>query len=259
MNLEDILKIGTRAAQPVATAVGEGSLYSVSDEGYKVEQSRAGAWITYAGSSSSSSGGQIANFPFFPESDNEYIEPLIVIPTPKQTREILAGTNVTFDDTVPGVRTINAAGGGSGGSWTLAGSWTWSTNVINVTFTDLGAYSEILIVFKDILLQASGQLYWIVSINNGVSYLNTSGDYQWIGAGGALTANAWFRPFANPSSAARSGWITINPFNSADYKIMDSPMLPLTALIPTLNALNAIQVGMDGTNITGGSIRVYGR
>lgn len=34
------------------------------------------------------------------------------------SRELLAGTNITFDDVVPGERTINAAGGGGGGTVT---------------------------------------------------------------------------------------------------------------------------------------------
>lgn len=55
MNLEDILKIGTRASQPLASSVAEGTLYSVTDESYLVEQSRSGAWITYAGSGSGGS------------------------------------------------------------------------------------------------------------------------------------------------------------------------------------------------------------
>lgn len=48
MNLEDVLLRGTRVAQPLATAVAEGMLYYVTDEGV-TEQSRAGAWVAYSG------------------------------------------------------------------------------------------------------------------------------------------------------------------------------------------------------------------
>jgi hypothetical protein len=44
-----ILQIGTRAAQPAATDVAPGTLYSVTDESNLVEQSDGAAWATYAG------------------------------------------------------------------------------------------------------------------------------------------------------------------------------------------------------------------
>jgi hypothetical protein len=45
--LDDVLQRGTRAAQPAAAAVVPGTLYSVSDEGYRVEQSDGSAWAIY--------------------------------------------------------------------------------------------------------------------------------------------------------------------------------------------------------------------
>jgi hypothetical protein len=47
MNLEDVLIRDTRANQPLATAVAEGSLYFVTDESV-TEQSRGGAWVNYS-------------------------------------------------------------------------------------------------------------------------------------------------------------------------------------------------------------------
>lgn len=47
MNLENVLLRGTRASQPVATDVAEGSLYYVTDEGV-LEQSLSGSWVTYS-------------------------------------------------------------------------------------------------------------------------------------------------------------------------------------------------------------------
>jgi hypothetical protein len=48
--LEDVLLRGTRAAQPGAGTVAEGTLYYVTDEGV-TEQSRASAWVTYTDTS----------------------------------------------------------------------------------------------------------------------------------------------------------------------------------------------------------------
>lgn len=54
MNLEDVLLRDTRANQPAATDVAEGTLYYVSDE-QVTEQSRGAAWVDY--SDSGASGG----------------------------------------------------------------------------------------------------------------------------------------------------------------------------------------------------------
>lgn len=54
MNLEDILIRGTRADQPLATEVGTGALYYVTDEAV-TEQSDGSSWLTY----SDSAGGGI--------------------------------------------------------------------------------------------------------------------------------------------------------------------------------------------------------
>ncbi len=47
MNLEDVLLRDTRAAQPAANTVPEGTLYYVTDESV-TEQSRSSAWVTYS-------------------------------------------------------------------------------------------------------------------------------------------------------------------------------------------------------------------
>ena len=48
MNLEDVIRRGTRAAQPAATAVPKGTLYYVTDE-IKLERSTGAAWESYSG------------------------------------------------------------------------------------------------------------------------------------------------------------------------------------------------------------------
>ncbi len=54
MNLEDTLLQGTRASQPAASLVAEGSLYFVTDEDI-TEQSLASAWTPYSGPAASGS------------------------------------------------------------------------------------------------------------------------------------------------------------------------------------------------------------
>lgn len=54
---EDLIIVpGTRAEQPVATAVPEGTLYSVTDEDNIVERSNGATWVTFAGAGGGGSG-----------------------------------------------------------------------------------------------------------------------------------------------------------------------------------------------------------
>lgn len=54
MNLEDVLLRGTRASQPLATAVATGTLYFVTDESL-TEQSNGAAWVSFSGTSGGAS------------------------------------------------------------------------------------------------------------------------------------------------------------------------------------------------------------
>jgi hypothetical protein len=90
MNLEHVLLRDTRANQPVATTVAEGTLYFVTDE-LVTEQSRSGSWVTYSGS-------VLDNLTFITESDETTDLP--------NSRQLLAGPGITLDDTTPGELTI---------------------------------------------------------------------------------------------------------------------------------------------------------
>lgn len=50
--LQDVIQRGTRASQPLATAVAVGTLYGVTDEGDIVERSNGSIWQAYSPSSS---------------------------------------------------------------------------------------------------------------------------------------------------------------------------------------------------------------
>lgn len=49
--LSDVIKRGTRAAQPAATAVATGTLYCVTDESNKLERSNGTTWDSYSNTS----------------------------------------------------------------------------------------------------------------------------------------------------------------------------------------------------------------
>lgn len=52
--LSSVILQGTRSAQPLATAVATGTLYSVTDESNKIERSNGSAWVQYSPSSAAS-------------------------------------------------------------------------------------------------------------------------------------------------------------------------------------------------------------
>jgi hypothetical protein len=94
MNLEDVILRDTRANQPAANTVAQGSLFYVTDEGI-IERSTGAAWEAYSGA------GLIDQLDILTHSDESASLP--------NSRRLLAGTNVTFDDSVANERTINAA------------------------------------------------------------------------------------------------------------------------------------------------------
>jgi hypothetical protein len=104
MKLEDVILIGDRASQPAANTVPIGTLYSVTDESNIVERSDGAAWATYAGAGGG--GGAPDTSTYLTDADETGDLP--------NSRRLLAGTGITFDDATPGERTIEASGGGGG-------------------------------------------------------------------------------------------------------------------------------------------------
>ncbi len=80
-----------------------GTLYFVTDEEV-TERSDGTVWESYSGTGG---GGAPSDLTYLTDADETADLP--------NSRALLAGTNVTFDDTTPGERTINASGGGGGG------------------------------------------------------------------------------------------------------------------------------------------------
>lgn len=95
MNLEDVILRGTRAAQPAATTVAQGTLYFVTDESI-TERSTGAAWESYSGIGSA------------PTNDLDYLTHSDESASLPNSRRLVAGTNITFDDSVANQRTVSA-------------------------------------------------------------------------------------------------------------------------------------------------------
>jgi len=137
-------------------------------------------------------------------------------------------------------------------------TWTWSTNVTEIAFTGLSAYSELLIIAYDVTTASSVaiQLQW--SIDNGSTYISTST----YGRSGGATTSASVRFTAATASAYV---VHILNFNTASYpstaiSLMDAGTSPMLSVDTTLRAKNAFKILNSGTaNFTAGTIRVYGK
>jgi hypothetical protein len=91
--LQDVILRDTRANQPLATDVAPGTLYYVTDENV-TERSSGAAWEDF-----SDSGGVVNTLDFLTHSDESVALP--------NSRQLLAGTGISFDDSVANQRTVS--------------------------------------------------------------------------------------------------------------------------------------------------------
>lgn len=170
--------------------------------------------------------------------------------------EIALGTGLSMSGT-----TLNV-GSPSGGSWALAASWTFSTNVAQVDFTGLSAYSDILVLARLITRASSTVNALRVSTDNGSTFYAGATDYQSIDSSGVETAANLFGMNITNATLGRSGIIQISAFNvNGAPKVIFSDNRALSGMfVGSTSPLNAIRIlPLAGGNITGGNIYVFGR
>ncbi len=175
------------------------------------------------------------------------------------TEEITIGSGLSMSGT-----TLSASASGSA-------AWTEITSVSSgsgteVTFTSSLNYNEIMVVLVGVTTGSSANIRMQISTNSGVSYLNSSGDYQTVTNTGIETADTLVPFHSGVSTSARTSWLKIQNFNGTTaVKLVECPISngasnTLTARIPTTSALNAIRVFPSSGNFNnGGTIKVYGR
>lgn len=175
------------------------------------------------------------------------------------TEEITLGTNLSMSGT-----TLNVSGFISGASWVLLDSWTHSADVSEKIFTGLAGYSEIIVLCRAITKSITGLIALTVSIDNGSTFLTTSGDYIHIDDSGAHTNAALINLHTTNSNSARGSLFTIRQWNLTSPKTYSTLNRVETTgshgLIPTANDLDALRIfPSGGGNFTAGSIYIYGR
>jgi hypothetical protein len=171
---------------------------------------------------------------------------------------LVAGTNISITDNGDGTYTIaSSAGGGTG--WTLAGSWTWSTNVASVPIIGLGGYNELLIHVSGVSASASGVRRVCASVDNGTSYFSASGDYtSIIETGVEGVGTGWAHSTA--STSARG--MVVHVLNTKGAKKVASVTAQslYSTFVASSSDINAIRLdNSGGGNLTSGSMLVFGR
>lgn len=148
------------------------------------------------------------------------------------------------------------------GIWTHAGSWTFASNVPNVDFDDLAPATDILVVARNITLSVSGLRLIQLSVDNGSTFYNTSGDYIITNTSGVEGASTGGSFHETVSTSARSGTVLISGTNvtGPPKPIMTYGVTSHRLFVASPNPINAIRItGSGGGNMTGGSIDVYTR
>lgn len=147
--------------------------------------------------------------------------------------------------------------------WTLAASWTYSSDVTSVAFTNLGAYSEIMVFLRQVTTSTAVSRHIQVSSNNGSSYYSGATDYPTMSVAGAEANATAIVPHGTAATAAKTCACTIAAWNLAAIKLVQRHNLvadPVPQFVAQALAMDALQVLLSGAgNLTGGNIYVFGR
>ncbi len=155
-------------------------------------------------------------------------------------------------------------------AWQLAGTGQTATGVYNfavdgakadVDFTGLSGFNELLIVCRALTVSVSGLRRLLASVDNGSTFFNSSGDYVAIETTGVETGSDNFAQNETATTAGRSLVVQIvNLKGAAKFAHMNRASRYQTMFVASASAINAIRINNSaGGNITGGTIRVYGR
>lgn len=148
---------------------------------------------------------------------------------------------------------------GGGAAWTLAQTWTWSANIANIDFKNLGAYTDILVLADKLLMAAASTVWLLGSTDNGVTFYNNSGNYMQPRAGSQPAATNSFHGLDAGATSVSTAWRLIN--------VPDAPTICCSIsgdtesyLLASLAAVNALRVQqVTGANFTGGKIYILAR
>lgn len=150
---------------------------------------------------------------------------------------------------------------------TLVGTWVWSTNTTLVDFTNLGGYSNLIMVLQDLTFGSASMLLR-VSTDNGATFFATGADYSSFAANDSSGVSSTTGIALNDGVATsmRGSMLLISGWNDSNFKstFMGVTFQPnnnntVTGYRVTAEVNNALRIiNSAGNNITAGTIFIYG-
>jgi hypothetical protein len=155
---------------------------------------------------------------------------------------------------------LDGISSGATNAWTLAGSWTWTTNVTEVDFTGLGTYNQFIFIARNVTAASSGVRQLLASVNNGSSFYSASGDYQIITPAGVETAGTGFN-HSTASTAARTLALHIqNTKGAVKLCNISNNTGGYTIFTASASDIDALRFNNSaGGNLTAGSAYLFAR
>ena len=135
--------------------------------------------------------------------------------------------------------------------WTLLDEWTYSTDVSEVDFTDLGSNTELLVVFVGVTASEITSRLVRVSEDNGSTFLS-SNKY---GTGGS----SFNRDRINASASSSLAMYCSVQIQNSPQDSFKTASATAFYTIDSQSPINAIKAFIAAGNMTGGSIKVYGK
>jgi hypothetical protein len=156
--------------------------------------------------------------------------------------------------------------GPQGGNWRLAGVWdqTVDGSVPFKEFKDLAGADDILIIAHGVTKSTAGRLFTQVSVNNGLSYYSSSGDYTIAGADGVAFGTVTIGTFESLNTVNPiTGWVRIDGASMPGVRLgrfSDTSTAAQRYFVGSTAPINAVRVlPSTGGNLMGGKIYCYVR
>jgi len=160
-----------------------------------------------------------------------------------------------------GGASINTTGTQSGvHSVRKEATWTFSAATANVDTINLGSFDELMVIVRNVSSSISGQRAAVFSVNNGLSFFTTSGDYINLPSTGAEAGTTIAATHATASALARTFWMKMSANQSTSIKYVQDLDTTQRLFVASFLPVNAVRIfNLGGGNLTSGSIYVFGR